>query len=252
MNRFDAFLPRAYLAEFYSEILAEDDALLKFFAENAGVLESCHEVVDIGGGPTIYPLISIAPLCRRITFCDYLRTNLDEVRAWASDKPESYDWSVFIERSLVHENKEHGPDAVKARESIVKEKIVDFLRCDAFQSDPIGEQYRHSFDVISSHYVSESITSNKRDWDRVMSNILSLLKPSGHIFMTFTEGLDYWLLGAERYSACNLTQQDIVTCLAQHGFSILKAHTIFDPVSAGVQYRYAGRFSLYARREQQR
>jgi len=251
MSTFDTFSPAAYLAEYYSEISSENDELLKFGAESAGLLGHCSNAVEIGGGPTIYQLISTAPACDRIVFCDYLQQNLDQVRAWASNSPESYDWSAFVETSLRYEGKQCGPEPVTARANAIKQKIASYLHCDALQLDPIGERYRHSFDLVSSHFVAEGITSNRQDWECVMANILSLLKPNGHIYMSFVSGADYWLVSREKYPACKLTQDDILNYLRAQGFAILKHAAIpavvSEPDADGFE-GYTGLVSLIAKR----
>lgn len=251
MSVFDGFSPEAYLAEYYSEISSENDALLKFSAENADLLEPCGSAVEIGGGPTIYQLISTAAACDRITFCDYLQSNLDQVRAWALNSPEGYDWSAFIETSLRYERKNCGPDAVTARANVIKQKLARYLRCDAFHSNPIGDRYRHSFDLVGSHFVAEGITSDRRDWERVMANILTLLKPGGHIFMSFVSGADYWLVSGKKYPACKLSRDDIFDYLRAQGFSVLRHAAIPavvpEPDADGFE-GYTGLVSVIAKR----
>jgi hypothetical protein len=253
-NPFDLFSPKAYLAEYFpTSISTETDGHLKFMAENVYVLEYCHDVVEIGGGPTIYQLISIAPLCGKITFCDYKQENMDEVQAWKSGEPGSYDWSSHVQRSLVYEENDHGPDAVKAREETIRRKIANFLRADVNRPDPIGEQYRNSFDLVSCHFVTDGITSNKQDWERLTDNVLSLLKPNGYIFMSFAEGGDYWVVGDDRYPECNLTRDDIVTYFTERKLNILKIATIPacapDVPDADDGYKgYRAVVSLYAKR----
>jgi len=253
MGDYERFSPAAYLYEYYSSISdGEIDDVMKFYSENVGVLQHCHDVVEIGGGPTIYQLIPIAPLCDRIVFGDYLPANLDEVRRWASNAPGSRDWSAYTARSLQHENKDYGPEAVKARENALRGKLASFVHCDALKSDPIGEQYRHSFDLVSSHYVAESITRSKQDWQRVMDNILSLVKRQGYICMSFITGADRWLLADEWYPACKLTEDDVATYLRDHGFEILKLGHIPAAVSdpnADEFYGYTGVLCLYAKSE---
>lgn len=248
---YDRFSPAAYLAEYYSSAThSEIDGVIKFYAENIGILQHCKDAAEIGGGPTIYQLIPIAPLCDRIVFADYLPANIDEVRMWASDTPGSFDWSAYIARTLEYENKEHGPMAVKARENAIKGKLTSFVHCNALWPDPIGEQYRHSFDLVSTHYVAESITCSQQDWKRVMHNILSLLRRNGYICMSVITGADRWRLAGEWFPACKLTQDDVTTYLRDNGIEILKLGTIpaavTDP-NADEFYGYTGVLCLYAK-----
>jgi hypothetical protein len=252
MADYEDFSPAAYLAEYYSSAgHSEMEGVLRFYAENVGVLQHCDDVIEIGGGPTIYQLISIAPLCGRIVFGDFLPANLDEVRKWASSAPDSFDWSAYVARSLQYENEEYGPVAVRAREDAIRGKLTSFVHCDAMQPDPVGEQFRQSFDLVSSHYVADSIASDKQEWKSVMDNILSLAKRDGSVCMSLITGADHWRLSGEWYPACKLTEDDISHHLRDRGFEILaQAHipaAVSDP-DADDFYGYTGVLCLYAKR----
>src|SRR5689334_12770583 len=104
-EKFAVFNPRDYLQEYYSSIGAENESLLQFFVTAyAGFEPDSLDILEIGGGPTVYQLISAAPFAKSITFTDYLSANVDEVKNWSEGSPDAFSWDPFIERSLAIEN----------------------------------------------------------------------------------------------------------------------------------------------------
>src|SRR5262245_17716555 len=82
-DAFKPFDPKAYLREYYSCLGEENRALLRFL--NQAYIRIFSEidtarVLEFGGGPTIYQLISAAQHAVSIDFSDYLDDNLHEVR----------------------------------------------------------------------------------------------------------------------------------------------------------------------------
>src|SRR5689334_2040520 len=71
-NDFASFSPAAYLQEYYDHIGPENDELLRFFAEAFKLVPPETVMLEFGGGPTIYQLISAAVKVSTIDFTDYL------------------------------------------------------------------------------------------------------------------------------------------------------------------------------------
>jgi hypothetical protein len=82
------FDPSAYLQEYYSDIGFENFALLRFLAETFPSIPKGGRMLEFGGGPTIYPLISAVTRVDEIHFADFLQVNLDEVGRWINEQGE--------------------------------------------------------------------------------------------------------------------------------------------------------------------
>src|SRR5215210_6087673 len=97
IGRFQAL---EYLEEYYPdrEIGSENTALLAFYHS------ACRELsggtwLEIGGGPTLYQLISASTKVGSIVFTDYLGENLATVQSWLeANKPGL--WRSYIEATL--------------------------------------------------------------------------------------------------------------------------------------------------------
>src|SRR5579875_3915634 len=77
-----SFHPRGYLNEYYAVVDQENDMLLNFYAALYKTTLPHSVMLDFGGGPTIYALISAARSVGEIYVCDYLEANLHEINRW--------------------------------------------------------------------------------------------------------------------------------------------------------------------------
>ncbi|MBI2011741.1 hypothetical protein HYS91_03155, partial [Candidatus Daviesbacteria bacterium] len=152
-------------------------------------------MLEFSGGPTIYQLITASGKVKEIHFSDYLKNNLKEVKKWVKGHNERFNWQTFFENALALEGIENINEELTIREEILKKKIKKFLSCDAFQEDPIHPKYRGYYDVISSNFVSESITNSKKAWKNIMKNITSMLKEGGILVITFLKDAEYYKIG---------------------------------------------------------
>lgn len=230
---FDRFPPRRYLTEYYGKVGEkigfENDALLRFFAETYGTIRIPRnaKVLEFGGGPTIYSLISAAPHVGEIHFSDHLHGNIAEVMKWKNNDPDSFPWSRYVRRGLHHEGmKEPTEDEVKSREQLIRVKMTEFLSCDAMLSNPLGLKYKGEYDVVSMNFVAESITDEPQEYKRILENVASLLKPGGFLVTTGLEKAQYYLIGGLVFPATYVRLSDIKQALGKLGFGHRNAYTI--------------------------
>ena len=94
-NPFDRFSAKLYLQEYYGDIGKENQFLLDFLHETYSAW-SPESIWDVGGGPTIYQLISASRKARWIRIFEYLDENRSAVELWRSGKPGGFDWSTYF------------------------------------------------------------------------------------------------------------------------------------------------------------
>jgi hypothetical protein len=197
-------------------------------------------MVEIGGGPTIYQLVSPAARAGSIDFADYLDSNLDEVRRWLDSADDAFNWTAFLARSLEIEGLDNGPQARAARAALVRSRVTSLRRCDVNKADPMGRGLRHRYDALGAHFVAESITASKPTWRRAVANLTTLLRPGGVLIMSAILHAEYWRSGAHRYSAVDIGVEDLESLLVDLGFLDIECRTISaevvdpdDPVYLG-------------------
>jgi hypothetical protein len=125
-DTFVPFEPRAYLREYYSHLGNENRALLHFLDEAYARIfteMSAARMLEFGGGPTIYQLISAAKYAVSIDFSEYLDANLNEVQLWLRDAHGQFFWDSFIRYVLDREGTHLSPGAVAQRRQLICSKI---------------------------------------------------------------------------------------------------------------------------------
>lgn len=226
-NGFEAFNPRSYLEEYYSSLGFENEELLRFFADAyRGSAPDSMKVLEIGGGPTVYQLISLAPFATRIHFTDYLQSNLDEVISWKNGDEQSFDWDRFIETAL---KSEAGSETVTSmdiglRRDLLRRKLVSFQGCDVHAEQIIETD--ETYDLVSTNFVAESVSTNKGAVAAIIKKLHARIKPGGVLMMTGLLGAAYWHAGEHTFSAVPLTEDDVLNMLHSEGFVIKIMRTI--------------------------
>ena len=81
------FNPQEYLEEYYAQLSEENAFLLDFYHETYDRLPAGLSVLELGGGPTLYQLLSASRRAREIVFTDFLEVNRRVVERWLEAAP---------------------------------------------------------------------------------------------------------------------------------------------------------------------
>ena len=220
LETYQAFEPTNYLQEYYSQIGSENRELLKFFAEAYQDVPAQATMLEFGGGPSLYSLITAAKIAKEIHFSDFLGKNIEEVRSWKNLSKRRFMWRNFFKEAIFLEgDMEVDNDKIHQRERLLRKKLSRFLLCDAFEENPIGPEYRNYYDVVSTNFVAESITSSLKVWEKLIGNICSTLKPGGSLIMTAIQGAKYYYVNGRYFHAASITEIDLLRALIKQGFN---------------------------------
>src|SRR5262249_22613406 len=144
---------------------AENLSLLEFYARCVLPL-MCKQaeprrLLEVGGGPTIYQLISLAPTVTEIWFTDYLEANIQMVRQWTCRA--SLAWQSSITAAMTLECGQSPTQQILAeREAVIKQNLTRLLRFDVvLDVSAQGLIADASFDVVCSIFCLESITKEE-------------------------------------------------------------------------------------------
>jgi NNMT/PNMT/TEMT family len=219
LDSYATFEAQHYLAEYYSTIGAENSALLKFFATAYRGLPKNSVMLEFSGGPTLYSLISAAKTVSEIHFSDYLPQNLAEINCWVSGIRQTDLWDRYFEEALRLEGMtDVTPAAVQERMALLRQKITNLLFCDAFSATPLADSPRQTYDVVAANFVAESITRTMLEWQTVVGNICSTLRPGGTLIMTALAGASHYTVSDRNYAAVAISEMDVVQALIRAGF----------------------------------
>ncbi|MBA3872337.1 MAG: hypothetical protein H0X30_24615 [Anaerolineae bacterium] len=211
------FNAQAYLQEYYADIGAENLAILDFLVRTLRDVSPESVLLDFGGGPTLYSLIASANHAREIHFCDYLDSNLEQVQMWLEGHPQAFDWTAFIETTLILEEADCSKSSIVLRENEIRQRVTRILHGDANLSRPIQTDVS-GYDVLVSNFCAESATEDIEQWRKFVRNITSLIKPGGKLIMSTLKGATSYGVGNDVFPAVNIMEADLNDLLINLGF----------------------------------
>lgn len=262
---YSAFSSREYLKALFPvydgwDVGSTNYALLRFFAQAYSDVPDNSVMLEFGGGPTIYQLISAAAKVKEIHFSDYLDSNLEEVKLWKENGKNKFDWTIYFKNALSFEECFKGIDIlngvdritntlVKKREKLLRNKLTNFFHCNAFLNNPLGSEFKGKYDIVAVNLVMEGITTDMKAWKKIVKNITSLLKPGGVFIATELRFAGYWRIFNTKFPACPVTEMDLIQTLSELGFQepCVLVNRLEDPHMIDVP-EYKGLFMVKARK----
>ena len=243
---YDSFRARDYLEGRYGQATDDVRGVVSFYLKRyhgfyqkygSELDASSARLLEFGGGPTIYPLISAAPFISEATFTDYAEANLKEVQLWRDKDPSAFDWSKYFQHVLVNLEGNNDPNAPSQREDELRSKLRQIIRCDARADQVLGDAtIPHSFDIISCNLCLESVCQNVHEYVDCLKKLRKLLKPNGFLVgITAIEAAWYTYNAPEesqKLYALPLTEEVITSSLLSAQFKIREKEVFQIPTSA--------------------
>ena len=214
-----AWRAKDYLAEYYNDILADEQYALSFLCESLKRLPEVSVALDYGCGPTVHHAVALVPKAKEIYLADYLQDNLDEIQRWQDYANDAHDWSEFTRHILKLEANTAPLDSdVKKREFETSQRIKKLCQSDAGDNDPLGPDMRGYFPLVTTHYCAEGATNSKETWRIYMRNIASLVRSGGTLIVSACGAADYYTVGKRSFPCAGVNTFDVLDCLQQNGF----------------------------------
>lgn len=228
-SEYSNFSPKAYLHDYFMEneydYDEESQFLLEFFHNAYRKIGPRNSLLEIGGGPIIYSIISASSHVNEIFFSDYLEENLDEVRKWLQNKKDSFNWDKYFELVLKLESKELNPENLQSIKERLRGKVKKLLHCDIFKENPLEAEYE-PFDIVASNFCPESIAHNEEPFLQAVKNITSLIAPNGFIVMTLLRNGTSYKVGSESFQAFPVNEKLVSRALGNLGFAKIEIESI--------------------------
>lgn len=219
-SHWDSWDAKEYLSTYFSKLGQDSLESLKFIVNELKKLKlnKNSNILDFGAGPTIFSGIAAAPYASSIHLCDYLESNLIEIRKWLLSEEDSFDWSHCIKHILQLEGSPHDQKAIEERSSLLKKKTGSIFRSDASLNWPIYSNNSNRYPVVISNFCADSATSSKEVWRAYMMNILNLVEYEGKIIINALHNCKYYKSGNKVFPSADLNEQDLKNVLLQNGF----------------------------------
>ena len=233
-------------AETPKSVSEENLALLRFYAKTQTELQPTRErlcMLEVGGGPTIYQLISLSKLVNRICFTDFLRSNLRSVENWVRTGSDTR-WLSYIRAAMQYE---HGKPPTK-KEVLLREKElkrkVSLVRYDVVRDHffaPAPEKY----DLVSSSFCIECISQSKAIWFHALKNISKKIAVRGSLVMTALRMASTYTIQGRNLPSTPIDEEDVLVALLDLGFSNIQ---ISSQDCLG-ENKYSGMIYVLARKD---
>ena len=235
------FNPQEYLEEYYAQLSEENAFLLDFYHETYDRLPVGLSVLELGGGPTIYQLLSASRRAREIVFTDFLEVNRRVVERWLEAAPGVFDWSQYIQKVAGLE-KDLDADAVAAR---LRACIRRVGPCDLTRENPLEPDVQTDFDIVSSAFCLEAVTQDPEDFKSFLRRIRALLKPGGSLVAVLVRDSDAYKVGRHFFPACPLNEATLAAALQGNGYR----HVRIQTVATNYLHGYTGIMAVIAEKE---
>ncbi len=219
---FNEFKAVDYLKEYYDEIEEENEFLLRCYHKFYSNLTPKDKLIEIGGGPTIYSLISACTKVKQIIFAEYNRKNREAVADWTKNTPEAYNWDPyfqFVGKLEKQQNKNVTNMEIEAIKKRLRSCITQIVSCNLLAKQPLESYGKESFDVVSSNFCPESITDKKDMFTIAIENVLSLVKAKGYLLLSMLRGAYYYKVGNMHFPAYKIDKIDIKNLLKSYSYS---------------------------------
>jgi len=197
--------------------------------------------IDVGTGANLYPALTMLPFCENIILYEHSEANVQ----WLLDQTEndvpSWDeaWSQFWDLLTEREPYRELPDPVKL--------LADPNRVQVAKGDVLARSVLGEFDIGTMFFVAESITGERAEFLEAMDHFFSMLKPDALFAMAFMEHSQGYQVGAQKFPATDIGEQDVWNCLRAHAsdFSLHRLSAAHKPLRED----YTGMFVAHGRRK---
>jgi len=159
-------------------------------------------VLNFGGGPAIYDLISAAPYAEEIIFAEYSEENRKEVTSWRERSRDAHDWSPYF-RFVVQRFEGKESEEALIREAELRKKITHILPCDIALEDPVKwpatwTSQLGSFDVVTTSCCIETAVKSDTEFRNAIANLQKYLKPGGYLIKYSSIGQNFYRVGKKK------------------------------------------------------
>src|SRR4051812_41766068 len=235
------WVPAEYLADYYSEVEADERETIAFFVEAMRDVEPGEPILFFGVGPTLHHVFLAAGRASEIHLADYLPENLAELRRWLERDPGAHDWSPFVRYTLECEGRAEPAELeIRQREALARRKITRLLPADAGDPQPLPERYA----TVVSAYCADSATADRATWEDYMRNIAGLVRPGGTFVTAALRGARHYLVGGKPFPSANVDEHALAAVLEPGFEAIVEVRELPESESHG----YAGVVLARARR----
>jgi hypothetical protein len=208
----NAFDPEGYFQHYYGDPHPDDDALT-YLAARALRSVACSsrslDIVDVGTGPSLIPLLAALPVATRLTAWEYSKPNLEWLAKELTGPTLRPQWQHFWQRVKAA----HSLDGANASPMLPHDPLPPLVQRTRLLRGSIFDLPPRTFDAATMFFCAESITSNTHEFQTAVSAFTETVRPGGLIAAAFLAGSSGYEVSGRRYPAVAIDTEDIAACL---------------------------------------
>lgn len=192
------FDPQSYVDHYYADPHPDDDEVVRrtcaaLMSGAAGRTDL--EVLDVGTGPNLFPLLAALPVARTITAWEYAASNIawlkQEVTRPELREPWLHFWEVARAAHAIASPDPAAPMAgLRAKLNAVQGSIFDL---------PVAR-----WDAATMFFCAESITARQDEFETACARFAGAVRPGGMLAAAFLAGSRGYTVGNEDYPAVSV------------------------------------------------
>jgi hypothetical protein len=243
---FDEWSARDYLAEYYGSIMDDERYALAFLVESMRGLEPVRRALDFGCGPCVHHCFALVPRAGEIDVADFVPGNLDEIARWQERRRGAHDWSTFTAETLALEGVAVTAENIARREEETRSRLTRRMIADVRTPDPLGLAGRAAYDLVTSHYCAEAISTDKAVYRSNVCHLAGMVAPGGTLVLSACGAATSYKVGERQFPCSGVTGEDVLAALIGAGFREVDLRVRSTP--AHTQQGYASVIFARARR----
>ena len=115
---------------------------------------------------------------------------------------------------------------------MVRLKVKRPLLCDFFQSNPLHLEDLGEFDAVTTYGALQSGATDTDQYQEVMKNVVSLLKPGGYFIEVVIMGCPFYFVGDEKCWCLPVTKDDVLKAFKEASVDVIQVIEKQLPVDA--------------------
>ena len=196
-------------------------------------------VLDVGTGPSIDQIISVAPYAYQIILAEYAASNRTELKAWLENEKSAHDWMPHFKK-IITEVEGKDETEVEKRVAMVRKRVRAVVPCDITKDPPLPEEYLQQYDIVQSFLCLQAACETMEDCFAAIARMASLVKPGGKIVLYFIDqneaegmpGKSYYYVGSEIFFTLPISAASVVKALENAGLcDIMLTAKSADPLN---------------------
>ena len=199
----DEFDPEAYVAQYYAVHSPDDDlalslccAALQRATDRTGPLD----LVDVGTGPSLIPLLAAAPFTRSITAWEFGARNVEWLRAQLSQPPLRPEWAHYW--SLVR-------SGMPARLDLPADPTVALAAKTHVHRGSIFDLPERRWTAATMFFCAESITERQDEFQRACARFAGCVAAGGTLVAAFLARSSGYDVGDQAFPALTVSEKQI-------------------------------------------